>query len=181
MKQTTSNIFAQTFLVLAIFAMLCGIFCGCTKTIYQPVESVRTDSIVTNTTIDNERFQMLMSALERRVNTKDSVIIRDSVVMVINEAGGIVSKETFHDRDRNYTKDEAVLQIQAKYDSIINAQREEFNAILEQIQQIPVPVEKPLSKWEQTKMDVGGVSIGILIAIAVIAVIWLIKKIKHQQ
>lgn len=42
-------------------------------------------------------------------------------------------------------------------------------------------VEKPLSKWEQLKQEIGGIAIGILVAILSIVVVWLIKKIKHQQ
>lgn len=157
---------------LAIFAV---ILCGCTRTIYQPVETVRTDSISTTTEFNEAQFQYLLNALKHQVNT------RDSVVMVINEAGGVVSKEVFRDRDRNHSRDEAITQIKAKYDSIFKAQREEFNAVLDQIQQIPMPVEKPLSKWEQLKQEVGGIAIGILVAILSIAVVWLIRKIKHQQ
>ncbi len=163
---------------LAIFAV---ILCGCTRTIYQPVETVRTDSISTTTEFNEAQFQYLLNALKHQVNTRDSVVIRDSVVMVINEAGGVVSKEVFRDRDRNHSRDEAITQIKAKYDSIFKAQREEFNAVLDQIQQIPMPVEKPLSKWEQLKQEVGGIAIGILVAILSIAVVWLIRKIKHQQ
>lgn len=163
---------------LAIFAV---ILCGCTRTIYQPVETVRTDSISTTTEFNEAQFQYLLNALKHQVNTRDSVVIRDSVVMVINEAGGVVSKEVFRDRDRNHSRDEAITQIKAKYDSIFKAQREEFNAVLDQIQQIPMPVEKPLSKWEQLKQEVGGIAIGILVAILSIAAVWLIRKIKHQQ
>ncbi len=167
--------------LLSFLAIVAIVMCGCTRTIYQPIESVRTDSISTKAEFNEARFQYLLNVLQHRVNTRDSVVIRDSVVMVINETGGVVSKETFHDRDRNYSRDEAVLQIQAKYDSIFKAQREEFNAILEQIQQIPVPVEKPLSKLERLKQEVGGIAIGILVAILSVAVVWLIRKIKRKQ
>ena len=43
---------------------------------------------------------------------------------------------------------------------------------------IPYPVEKQLTKWEQTKMDFGGIAIGIIIAVVCIAVVWLIKKFR---
>lgn len=61
----------------------------------------------------------------------------------------------------------------------INTQREEITAILEQSQQTPVPVERQLTKWEKVKQDIGGMAIGILVAVIAIAVIWLIKKIKR--
>lgn len=167
--------------LLSFIVLVAVILCGCTRTIYQPVETVRTDSISTTAQFNEAQYQYLLNALKHQVNTRDSVVIRDSVVMVVNEAGGVVSKEVFRDRDRNHSRDEAITQIQAKYDSIFNAQREEFNAVLDQIQQIPIPVEKPLSKWEQLKQEIGGIAIGILVAILSIAVVWLIRKIKHQQ
>ncbi|WP_289737074.1 hypothetical protein [Paramuribaculum intestinale] len=43
---------------------------------------------------------------------------------------------------------------------------------------IPYPVEKHLTKWEQAKQDVGGIAIGVIIAVACIAVVWLIKKFR---
>lgn len=164
--------------LLCVIVLFFVIVCGCTRTIYQPVETVRTDSISTFTEADKAEFHSLIDALEKRVNIRDSVVIRDSVIMVVNEAGTIVSKETFHDRDRNYSRDELVQKLQAKYDSLFQAQREEFNSILDKIQQIPVPVEKQLSKWEQLKQDVGGVALGLVLAIIIAAVIWLIKKFR---
>ena len=43
---------------------------------------------------------------------------------------------------------------------------------------LPYPVEKQLSKWQQTKMDFGGIAIGAIIATACVAVVWLIKKFR---
>lgn len=55
-------------------------------------------------------------------------------------------------------------------------------AMIEKSQQVPMLVERKLSKWEQNfKQEVGGISIGILVVIVVIAVIWLIKKIRNQK
>lgn len=168
-------------IVITLLIIATSVFCGCTRTIYQPIEieKTRTDSTSVKAEFTEAQFSNLVNILQERVNTRDSVVIRDSVIMVINEAGNIISKETFHDRDHNSLRDEAIIQMQAKYDSIFNAQREEITAILEQLQQTPVPVERQLTKWEKVKQDVGGMAIGILIAVIAIAVIWLIKKIKR--
>lgn len=168
-------------IVIALFVIAASLFCGCTRTIYQPIEieKTRTDSTSVKAEFTDAQYSNLVNILQERVSTRDSVIIRDSVIMVINEAGSVISKETFHDRDHNSTRDEAIMQIQAKYDSIFNAQREEITAMLEQLQQTPVPVERQLTKWEKAKQDVGGMAIGILVAVIAIAVIWLIKKIKR--
>lgn len=42
----------------------------------------------------------------------------------------------------------------------------------------PYPVERPLSRWEQTKMDFGGAAIGGLVIALCIAVVWLFKKFR---
>ena len=44
---------------------------------------------------------------------------------------------------------------------------------------VPYPVEKPLTKWEQWKMDMGGWAMG-LAAVLVILVILKVTKIAHK-
>lgn len=43
----------------------------------------------------------------------------------------------------------------------------------------PYPVERPLSRWERTKQEAGGVAIGIATAALAFIIIWLIKKIRN--
>lgn len=43
---------------------------------------------------------------------------------------------------------------------------------------VPYPVERQLSRWEQTKMDFGGMAIGGIAIAVCIAVIWLIRKFR---
>lgn len=43
---------------------------------------------------------------------------------------------------------------------------------------VPYPVERPLSRWEQTKMDFGGAAIGGVVVVLCIAVVWLVKKFR---
>lgn len=40
---------------------------------------------------------------------------------------------------------------------------------------VPCPVERNLSRWEQAKMDFGGVSMGIVLGL-IAAVVWLILR-----
>ena len=44
---------------------------------------------------------------------------------------------------------------------------------------VPYPVERELSRWEQTKMDLGGIAMGGLLVAACIAVVWLVKRFKR--
>lgn len=43
----------------------------------------------------------------------------------------------------------------------------------------PYPVQKPLTQWEQAKMDFGGFALGGVAVVLCIAVVWLIKKFRR--
>lgn len=43
----------------------------------------------------------------------------------------------------------------------------------------PYPVEKPLSWWQQTKMDFGGMALGGVLIALCFAVVWLLKRFKR--
>lgn len=89
----------------------------------------------------------------------DSVIQRDSVAVV--QKGDTVLITRYRDRYRVKERTDTVYK--AKTDSV--RVRE------------PYPVERELTKWEQTKMDFGGMAIGGLCAVAVLAVaVWIIKR-----
>ena len=44
---------------------------------------------------------------------------------------------------------------------------------------VPYPVERSLSRWEQTKMDFGGMAFGGVAIALCFAVIWLVKRFKR--
>ncbi len=89
----------------------------------------------------------------------DSVIQRDSVAVV--QKGDTVLITRYRDRYRVKERTDTVYK--AKTDSV--RVRE------------PYPVERELTKWEQTKMDFGGMFLGGLIAVVVSAVIvWIVKR-----
>lgn len=41
--------------------------------------------------------------------------------------------------------------------------------------EVPVPVERELSRWERWKMELGGISFGVCIGLTAV-IVWLIKK-----
>lgn len=45
---------------------------------------------------------------------------------------------------------------------------------------VPCPVGRQLSRWEQAKMDLGGIAIGIIGAILLLSVTYIIYKIKRK-
>ena len=93
----------------------------------------------------------------------DSLIQRDSVAVV--QKGDTVLITRYRDRYRVKERTDTVYK--AKTDSV--RVRE------------PYPVERELTKWEQTKMDFGGMFLGGLIAVVVSAVIvWIVKRKRRK-
>lgn len=93
----------------------------------------------------------------------DSVIQRDSVAVI--QKGDTVLITRYRDRYRVKERTDTVYK--AKTDSV--RVRELY------------PVERELTKWEQTKMDFGGMAIGGLIAVVVSAVIvWIVKRKRRK-
>lgn len=45
---------------------------------------------------------------------------------------------------------------------------------------MPYPVERDLTHWQQTKMDLGGIAIGGLGVIILVFFVWLISKIRRK-
>ena len=126
--------------ILGGIVVLAVSLCGCTRTVYTPVESVRTEyrdrdveRVVTDT-VREERFVLVKG---------DTVIDR---------------------RDRWHKSTEHV------HDTCYVELRDTLRE--------PYPVERPLSRWEQTKMDFGGMAIrGLVIALCA-AVVWLAKRFR---
>lgn len=95
----------------------------------------------------------------------DSVIQRDSVAVV--QKGDTVLITRYRDRYRVKERTDTVTVYQAVVDSVnVSA---------------PYPVERELTKWEQVKMDFGGMFLGGLIAVVVAAVIvWIVKRKRRK-
>jgi hypothetical protein len=67
------------------------------------------------------------------VNTRDSVVFRDSVVYTYNDKGELLSKEIWHWKERYRDKDNEYHELKAKYDSLNVAKRDSIR--------VPYPVE----------------------------------------
>lgn len=90
---------------------------------------------------------------------RDSIYVQDSVF--VRDKGDTV----FVDRWRYVYKDKSVTDTLLVNDTI----------------RVPYPVEKQLTRWQQTKMDVGGWAIGALSGIFIYyIIIWLIKRKKKS-
>ena len=134
---------AETLLIfalsLAVGAVITLLFGSCTRKVYVPTETVRT-----------EYKDRVVEAV--RV---DTTIMRDSVAVYVN--GDTVRITKYRDRWRTRIIERHDTCTVTKTDSV----------------QVPVQVERKLTKWERTKMDAGGIAIGILGVAALCGLAWL--------
>lgn len=161
--------------LLLALGMLLG---GCTRTVYEPVETVRTEYVEADTTGIYERLRRYFESIYRRETSKDSVIDRQKETVVLKENGDTAR----HDRERvvyvSSLREKELEHKLSQRDSLINALRLQLSSVKSDSIPVPYPVEKKLTRWEQTKMDLGGVAIVVLAAVVCIAVVWLIKKFR---
>lgn len=99
--------------------------------------------------------------LYRAVVRVDTVLQRDSVTVM--QRGDTVMVTRFRDRYRVKLHTDTVREVSV--DSVRVA--------------VPYPVEKELTRWEQVKMDFGGMALGGLVIALCAAVAWLIKKYRR--
>lgn len=134
---------AETLLIfalsLAVGAVITLLFGSCTRKVYVPTETVRT-----------EYKDRVVEAV--RV---DTTIMRDSVAVYVN--GDTVRITKYRDRWRTRIIERHDTCTVTKTDSV----------------QVPVQVERKLTRWERTKMDAGGIAIGILGVAALCGLAWL--------
>ncbi len=166
-------------IIFALFAMLSLFLCGCSHKVYVPVESVRTDTLYLS---HRDSIHVKDSIIMHHViNTRDSVAIHDSMVIVQDEQGNIKERIIVRYRDRwHATQDNLMLQrmidrYKASNDSLRATKKEHI--------EVPKVIERELSRWQKIKMDVGGWAIGalsvtLLAAIAYV-IIWLLKKYRR--
>ena len=163
-------------IIFALFAMLSLFLCGCSHRTYIPLQSVRTDTVYMARKDSVHIKDSLV--IKQVINVRDSIAIHDSVVIVKDEQGNVKERLIVRYRDRwHATQDNLTLQRQIdRY----KASNDSLRATKTEYKEVPIPVEKKLSRWQKIKMDVGGWAIGamstFLLAIVGYIVIWLLKK-----
>ena len=93
----------------------------------------------------------------------DSVIQRDSVAVI--QKGDTVLITKWRDRYR----------VKQRTDTV-------YKAVTDSVKvSVPYPVERKLTKWEQTKHDVGGMAMGALsVAVLAAVIAWVVKRKRNR-
>lgn len=114
--------------------------CACTRTVYEPVETVRTEykdrvhEVQTADSVTDTRFVWVSG--DTVVSWRDRVKWRERVV---RDTVSVIRTDTVRE---------------------------------------PYPVERELTRWERTKMDLGGVALGGVAVAVCAAVVWLARKFR---
>lgn len=90
---------------------------------------------------------------------KDSIYIKDSVYI--------------------HSKNDTVFVEKYKYQYIDKVVRDTSYIVKSDTISVPYPVEKRLTRWQQLKLDIGGISIGIIIITILVVVgraVYFLKK-----
>lgn len=150
------------------------------RTVYVPTTEVRTEYREADTAVIYDRARSFFEAMFRRDVSSDSVIDRTKETVVLKENGDTAR----HDKERTvYVSSRREKELEHKVrqsDSTIAALRLRLESVKADSVPVPYPVGRPLSKWERTKMDLGGFALGG-IAVVVLAVIVWIVKIKRRK
>lgn len=147
--------------VLAIMFAMMLLLSSCSSTKYVPVETVRTEYI--NRTDTVRKTDSVFTEKETIIKEADSALIAKLGLQLKDNEKAILILKRELERQVNKESEHRIDTV-IKTDSV----------------QIPYPVEKKLSKWEQTKMNAGGISIvSCIIFIAMIIVMFIIKCFKR--
>lgn len=177
MEDKEIKYYVYTMLILiGLLSLTALCLTSCSHRVYVPVQSIRTDTIYMSR---KDSVHVKDSLITRQViNIRDSVAIHDSIVIIKDEQGNVKERLIVRYRDRwHATQDNLTLQRQIdRY----KASNDSLRATKTEYKEVPIPVEKKLSRWQKIKMDVGGWAIGamstFLLAIVGYIVIWLLKK-----
>lgn len=162
--------------LLTLIIALLLLSASCTRTVYEPVESVRTEQIKADTTSFMRVIAILREQLHSRDRTIDSLMHSYREHVTLNDRGDTlrvyVERIVYRSSHR---ESELELMVASQSDSIRELKQQLASVKADSVP-IPYPVERKLSRWEQTKMDFGGMAIGATALSLILVISWLIKR-----
>ncbi len=145
------------FIGLVLLLVLSILVTGCKNTQYIPVEKVKIEYVNRTDTVN--KIDTLISEKETIIKEADSSLVaKFGLQLKANEKAILILKREL---ERQVSK-----ELEHKTDTVIKT-----DTI-----QIPCPIEKKLTKWEQAKMDAGGIAIGVCIVVVLMIIIGFLVK-----
>ncbi len=153
--------------VIIAFAILLA---GCSHQTYEAVES-------TSEKKDSVQIHIIDSVqLVIKTQVRDSVNIRDSVVIRVDSEGKEVGRSEWHYREKYSEVKDSAAYYKSLCDSLMKMTAEKDTVTIHDIEYR----DKPLTKWQSIKMDAGGFAIGISAAAIIGLLVWLVLKFRKK-
>lgn len=149
----------KKFLIFAVAAVLTA---GCSPTQYIPIESVSTE-------YQNHTDTVL---IKDSVHTETNTVIREADSALVAQLG-----LKLKDNER------AILILRNELQRIVNEKQEHStDTVIERDTiQVPVPVERQLTRWESFCLDYGKLTLGGSVIALLFIVLWIVRWIRLRQ
>lgn len=122
--------------------------------------TVRTDTVTHYLTLTDS-----VTVIERVYESDDSI------APILDSLGRVIGMDRYHFRESTKKDSREIARLQSLVDSLRAVKRDSVD------RPVPYPVERKLTRWEQTKQDVGGMFLGGMVAAVVFAVLaWIVKR-----
>lgn len=154
---------AVVLVVGILLVLLLSVLCGCSRKVYVPVE----------------RMVMRTDTVTHYINNTDSVTViervyesdtrYDSVAPILDSLNRVIGWDRYHFRESTKKDSRELERLRAMVDSLKSTKAESVT------ERVPYPVERELTKWERTKMNVGGWAMVALIIVVTGVLAWLYR------
>lgn len=157
-------------IVFLLVAMMAVMLAGCSHKVYEGTESssVKKDSIQIHI-IDSVRWQ-------NKTQIRDSVNVRDSIVIKVDAEGNEIGRSEWHERDHYREVKDSTAFYKQMCDSLMKMTAEKDTVTIHDIEYR----DKPLTKWQSFKQEVGGIAVGISVAAILGLLVWLYIRFRKK-
>ena len=154
---------------------------SCTRKVYIPTETVRTEYRQADTTQMYERIVALLQSRTDRTDRTDSLIDHRQQTVVLNTAGDTIRlTQTRYIRTASTREHELQKEVE-RLDSLNREMHTQMAIMQTDSIATPYPIERPLTKWQQVRLIIGDITLCTLAVAICITAALLIAKHKKQQ
>lgn len=153
------------YLITVVILIAISAFLLSCKTVYVPVETVRTEYVNrTDTFLRVDSFINNTNTIIREASKDDSLLLAEY---------GIKLKDN----------EKLLLLLRKELQRVTSEQQENHKDTFIKIDsiQVPYPVEKKLTKWQKIKMDAGGIAIIAMIFVVILVIINCLLKLNKVR
>lgn len=148
--------------MLAVFTAMAFTSTGCSTT----------KTVVERDTVIVKEKQGDSVSIDHKVNIKDSVRIKDSTVVHVNERGDVVKTETWHDREHISSISDSTQYYREQYAALLAS----YTRLREESQKT---ANAALTTKEKLHSEAKGIGIGIIVGLLIALALWFaLRKMK---